>query len=279
VGEASLAEVVDVPVVARVDGGGLLVPREERRVPVLQLGEDGELLRRRVADVDRLEGRVELAQRPPDQRPCADPRCAADGLHACQAHAAHLDGQPSLLEREALLQLRPGGGADDLVKGLGDQLVVSPRRVDRDRWRHRAEEVDERRIRAKALQHLLRLLRDRDVGRVLQLDDAPERLQRALDSRDELRRAPLLVAQVRAQHLEPVERAARVALLLVGRRVGRASQLDARGQRRQRRLTARRPDALLREVRPDVAEPLRHHRARVHRRHRLGGLVERVGVV
>eukprot|EP00964_Phaeocystis_antarctica_P055086 scaffold32391_cov76-Phaeocystis_antarctica.AAC.2 len=134
-------------------------------------------------------------------------------------------------------------------------------------------------VRDESEKALLRLLRDLKLGRVLELHDTLERLESLAHTLAELGRAPLVLAEVGPQHLDPRQLATCVALLWLRRRERRAAQLDARSQWRQGGRPARRPHALLGKVGGHVAILHSHHCASVHARDGLRRLVACVGVV
>ena len=223
---------------------------------------------------------MELPKRRPHERPGADPRGSPDRRHGGEAEPAELDREARLPQRTLALRRRARLGADDAVEGRGDEPVVLLRRLDGHGRRHGAQEVDEGGVGAVAHEAVLRLLRDVEAGRVAQLDDAVERLEGDAHPLDQLRRAPADVAEKGAQHLDPEQRAAASALVpLRRRRVRRAAQRDARGERGEGRSAARRPHALFRQVGGDPAVRLGDARARVHAGDRGGGRVEAVGIV
>ena len=174
------------------------------------------------------------------------------------------------------------------MERLLNHAVVQPRSINGHRRRHCAQKVVECGVAAEAQQALLRLLRRVELGGVLELHDALQRLERHPDALAELLGAPLVVAHEGAKHLDAVQYAALVALLrrggrgrlVVARQRARCTlEHVARPQRHQRRRSARRPYALLLGVGGDVARGERHRGPRVHARHRRRRLVQRVRVV
>ena len=161
-----------------------------------------EALSRREGHVEVAEWLVQLAYRPRDEGPRADPRRLTDVHGTGQAHTAHPDRKSGLLNSDP----PPWAVASDPrathegVERLLHQAVVLARGVLGHRRRHSAKEEGERGVAAEAEEHLGELLRSVDRSGVVQRHDARERLQRLADALDEFVTAPRLVPEVRPEH-------------------------------------------------------------------------------
>jgi len=131
------------------------------------------------SDVNRLEGLAELAYRPPHERPCANPRRIADALHRGESHAAEVHRQPRLPQGALALRQRARLGADDPVEGRRDDLLSRSRAAsmvsDGGMVRRKYTRVVLLQNRSK--HYCQCLLRDLELGRVLELHDTVERLE------------------------------------------------------------------------------------------------------